>query len=339
MQGGVPLSSPLDGFARRKFMKHYLPEGMHLHSMKNQLYLASRAGLQAAMETNQTLEARVIRCDAEHNLWVDLGGIPGKIPREETALGIAEGTTREIAILSRVGRSVSFQIEAILGFENPVAVLSRRKAQQSALSYFMKALTPGVVIPAVVTHTEPFGVFVDIGNGIISMIRIEQISVSRISHPKERFQPGDHIYTVVTGVDRTNGRIFLSHRELLGTWSENAAQFSQGETVSGIVQGVREYGSFIELTPNLSGLAEPSLHLSDGDHVSVYIKSISYDQYKIKLLVIDHVPPFDRRRPLQYFITEGTVPHWIYRPALGSRPAIETIFQESNEAPATPPSL
>lgn len=308
-------------------MKQYLPEGMYLQDAQNQQFLASLAGLQAAMETNQILEARVLRCDASHNLWVDLGGIPGKIPREEAAIGIEEGTTREIAILSRVGHPVSFQIEAIQSGPSPFVLLSRKKAQQSTLAHFMNILTPGMVIPAVVTHTEPFGAFVDIGTGIISMIRIEQISISRISHPKERFSPGDLIFAVVTGVDKETGRIFLSHRELLGTWAENAALFSPGETVSGIVQGVREYGSFIELTPNLSGLAEPTPTLSDGDFVSVYIKSISYEQYKIKLLVIDRIPPFASRHPFRYFVTEGKLSHWIYRPAIGNRPAIETRFK------------
>ena len=119
-------------------MKRCLPEGMRLQSTQNQQYLASRAGLQEAMESDQILEARVIRCDAEHNLWVDLGGIPGKIPREKTALGIEEGTTREIAILSRVGRPVSFLIEAIQGGDTPVALLSRKKAQEVAFSHSMR---------------------------------------------------------------------------------------------------------------------------------------------------------------------------------------------------------
>ena len=200
-------------------MKRYLPEGMLLHTTRNQLYLASRAGLQAAMETDRILEAVVTRCDAEHNLWVDLGGCPGQIPREEVALGIAEGATREIAILSRVGRPVAFQIDALdLSGAVPYIRLSRRRVQQRAWAYFMETLQPGMVIPAVVTHTEPFGVFVDIGCGVVSMIRIEQISISRITHPKERFSPGDRIFAVVTSVDPACCRIFLSHRELLGTW-------------------------------------------------------------------------------------------------------------------------
>ena len=52
-------------------------------------------------------------------------------------------------------------------------------------------------------------------------------------------------------------RIVLTLRELLGTWSENAACFAAGETVVGIVRSVEDYGVFIEIAPNLAGLAEP----------------------------------------------------------------------------------
>ncbi len=46
-------------------------------------------------------------------------------------------------------------------------------------------------------------------------------------------------------------------RELLGTWQENAARFRAGQTVTGVVRTVTDYGAFIALTPNLCGLAEP----------------------------------------------------------------------------------
>ena len=51
----------------------------------------------------------------------------------------------------------------------------------------------GDVINAKVTHLEPFGAFVDIGCGIIGLLSIENISVSRISHPKDRFYVGQNI--------------------------------------------------------------------------------------------------------------------------------------------------
>ncbi|MGL0910084.1 hypothetical protein ACSTB0_13670, partial [Faecalibacterium wellingii] len=53
---------------------------------------------------------------------------------------------------------------------------------------------------------------------------------------------------------------------LLGTWEENAAGFTVGETVVGIVRSVEEYGTFIEIAPNLAGLAHP-LCLSTGKPV------------------------------------------------------------------------
>ena len=49
--------------------------------------------------------------------------------------------------------------------------------------------------------------------------------------------------------------------------------FSIGETVSGIVRSVEDYGVFVELAPNLAGLAEPCEDVTQGMQVSVYIKN------------------------------------------------------------------
>ena len=57
------------------------------------------------------------------------------------------------------------------------------------------------------------------------------------------------IRTVVRAIEGT--RITLTHKELLGTWAENAAQFHAGETVAGIIRSVEPYGVFVELSPNL----------------------------------------------------------------------------------------
>ena len=114
---------------------------------------------------------------------------------------------------------------------------------------------------------------------------IDCISVSRISHPSDRFTLGQTIQAVVTSV--SDFRIGLSHKELLGTWMENAAKFAVGETVSGIVRSVESYGIFVELTPNLAGLAEPKEHILPKQRASVYIKAIIPEKMKIKLVLID----------------------------------------------------
>ena len=297
----------------------YLPEGKRLGRKDNIDYISSSDGLRRAMLADAILEAPAVRCDSEKNLIVELGEAVGIIPYHETALGIEEGKLREIAIISRVGKPVCFKIK---GIEGGKVILSRRDAQVEAVKWFMENLVPGDVIGAKVTHLEPFGAFVDIGCGVASLIGIENISVSRISHPSDRFRVGQYIPAVVLSVDKELERVTLTHRELLGTWEENASMFHVGETVTGIVRGVEEYGVFVELAPNLSGLAEKRDDLTEGNGVSVYIKSITPERMKI---IIDS---FEQkiRGEMKYFIKEGRISHWQYSPKSCTKKVIEHIF-------------
>lgn len=304
------------------------PEGRLLHTEENQALCATKAGLIRAMEGRRVLEGKAVLCDAEHNLAVTLGPFTGYIPREEAALGIAEGNTREIAILSRVGKPVAFTVEAVEQEEGLLRPrLSRRSAQTMALEHLMDTLESGTVLPATVSHLEPFGAFVDIGCGVPSMISIERISVSRIPHPDRRFTVGQEIYAVAMETCPELGRVILSHRELLGTWQENAARFSAGMTVPGYVRGIKDYGIFVELSPNLSGLAESRGDLHEGDRVSVYIKAIFPDRMKIKLLVIEKLPP-EGPQPLTYFLPpSGRLDRWRYAPEGCCKTGAETVFR------------
>ena len=128
----------------------------------------------------------------------------------------------------------------------------------------------------------------------------------------------------VLGIDRERRRVSLTHRELLGTWEQNAARFAVGETVAGVVRGVEEYGTFIELTPNLSGLTERREGLSEGDGVSVYIKSINPERMKVKLLVIERFEAAPS--PMEYFITDGHIDYWRYSPPGCTKKTVERFF-------------
>ena len=306
----------------------FLPEGHLLHTPENQAACASPAALARAMEEGRILEGTALLCDADHDLLVQLGPFTGRIPREEAALGIAEGSTREIAILSRVGKPVCFVVEAVDRAPDgtPLPRLSRRAAQQRALEAMLAHWRPGRVIEARVTHLEPFGAFVDVGCGVSSLIGIETISVSRIPHPAVRFQIGQDILAAVLDLDPALGRIYLTHKELLGTWAENAAPFQPGMTVPGVVRGIKDYGVFVELTPNLSGLAEQDSRLTEGTRVSVYLKAILPQRMKIKLLAIELLPPLTQPQPLHYFIQEGRLDHWKYAPPGCTKVGAETIF-------------
>ena len=304
--------------------REYLPEGSRIRTEKNSKFLSSREGLDAAAREGCILEAKVLSCDVDHNLLVRLNGdLMGIIPRRESAWGLEEGVIREIAVLSRVGKTVCFIPTEMVDSQGRL-LLSRRQAQEQALQKLMSA-APGDILAARVTHLEPFGAFVDVGCGVVSFLSIEQISVSRIDHPSARFHVGQQIRVIVRGKDERQKRLLLSHRELLGTWRENAANFHPGETVTGFIRGVEPYGIFVELRPNLSGLAEKKEGFQNGQPVSVYIKSIVPETMKIKLLLIDTLGTLEPA-PLQYYVEGNHLDSWSYQPEECTIKKLETIF-------------
>lgn len=295
-------------------MMLYSPEGFLINTKENKQYLSSAENLQKACAEGTPLEQRVTYCDCKHNLHVDLGEVHGIIPREECALGIDDGTVKDIAIIARVNKPVRFIIERItLCDGKKTAILSRKKVQRDFMENYMPDIVPGDVINATITHLENFGAFCDIGCGVNALLPIDNISISRIPHPDVRFSVGDNIKAVVKSFDEF-GRITLSHKELLGTWSENAELFSPGETVSGVVRSIESYGIFVELTPNLSGLAEYTSEVYEGQQASVFIKSIIPEKMKFKLIIVD---AFDARYPKAkpfYFINDGHIDEFCYSP-------------------------
>ncbi len=294
-------------------MNEYMPEGFLLNTPENIAKLSSKDSIFNCIKTGEILEAPCMICDSRHNLIVDLGEIRGIIPREEGALGITEGYTKDIALISRVNKPVCFIVKSFTQdeFGKDCAVLSRREAQERCRNEFVQKLSAGDVISARVTHLEQFGCFVDIGCGIPSLIPIDLISVSRISHPSDRFSVGMDIKAVVKALE--GDRIFLSHKELLGTWLQNAQLFENGETVTGIARSIEEYGVFVELTPNLAGLAEPRADITVNQHVSVYIKAIIPEKMKVKLIIVNSGDySITHEAKINYFINSGHIDKWVY---------------------------
>ena len=309
--------------------KTYAPEGTLIGTAENAACVSSLYGLERAMAQGRILEGIAVMCDCtEMSLQVDLGGIIGVIEREEAVYNHDGGEVKDIAIITRVGKPVCFKVIGIMRDGGNVRVrLSRRAAQAECMENFILRRRPGDIVPAKVTHLESFGAFVDIGCGIVSLLTVDCISVSRISHPSDRLFPGEQIMAVVKSIDAVSGRVYMTHRELLGTWEENAAMFVPTQTVSGIVRSIEPYGIFVELTPNLAGLAELREGVAVGDRCAVYIKSIVPNRMKIKLVIIDshaeHVP-----RRMRYFIDTAAVDHlsyWRYSPKECAK-CIETDF-------------
>lgn len=287
----------------------------------------SEAELATAAQSGQILQATALAFDYMQRLKFSIRGKCAYIPYEECADGLDTGEVRDIAVLTRVGRASCFVITD-LAAENGEMTLSRRLAQQRCKQEYLNTLTAGEIIPCKVTHIESFGAFCDVGCGISALLPIDCMSVSRIQSPADRVRTGDELLCAVKTRD-AKGRLVLTLRELLGTWQENADQFRVGETVIGLVRSVETYGIFIEIAPNLTGLAEHTEGLILGQAVSVYIKNILPDKMKIKLAIVNsHLSDSFFFEP-QYYITEGKITHWVYSTPESVK-RVETNFVEGN---------
>ena len=281
--------------------------------------------LKNAMENKVLICAKVLLYRPEEGLILNLGGFRAIIPKDMAEYSQTGHPIKEAALITKVNKKVCFYITDIKEENGQITVYcSRRDVQKQVFDEYISNLKPGDVIPCTVTHIDSFGVFCDVAAGITALLPIDFISTSRIAAPSERFTVGQNIFACVKSIDE-NERIVLTHKELLGTWQENADLYAPFSTATGIVRSIENYGIFIELTPNLAGLAEVCEGVSPGDRVNVYIKSIIPDKMKIKLVILSKIPDSDFKSEINYRINSGHIRKWKYSPD-NAKKQIETVF-------------
>lgn len=264
--------------------QRFIPEGWNEGS-----FIITEEQLTSAITTGEILQGKVSKCDSNYNLYVDLGNNrKGVIPREEVeAVNIDEtGFPKPNICTSKVNKFVQFKVKDIDSKNN--YILSRKAVGKEALNWITNELKEGMIVNGIVKSMQPYGVFVEIGGGIVGLLHIEDISIARIKTPAERLKIGQKINVMIKCIDRKLERVILTYKELLGTWEDNVQYFNEGETVTGIARETEKFknGIFIELKPNLVGMAEYKEGIEYGQNVDVYIKKIIPERRKIKLLIV-----------------------------------------------------
>ena len=266
-----------------EYNQKFIPEGWN---DVNKVF--SLEELNIASINGNIMQAKVTRCDSNYNLYLDLGNnITGVIPREEVeAVNIDEtGFPKPNICTSKINKFVQFKVKDTS--KKDTVILSRKAVGKDAVKWMKNELKEGMQVKGIVKNIRPYGAFVEIGGGIVGLVHIEDISVARIKTPFERFKIGQKINIVVKSIDRKTNRVILSYKEMYGTWEENIEGLTEGMTVKGIARETEKSknGIFIELKPNLIGLAEYKENIEYGQDVEVYIKRIIPEKKKIKLII------------------------------------------------------
>ena len=267
-----------------EYIQKFIPEGWASAPQAFSLEELSKASI-----NGDIIQAKVSRCDNNYNLYVDLGNnITGIIPRDEVeAINIDEtGFPKPNICKSKIDKIVQFKVKDTS--KKDTVILSRKAVGKEAINWMKNELKEGMLVYGIVKNIRPYGAFVEIGGGIVGLVHIEDLSVARIKTPYERFKIGQKIKIMIKSIDRKTNRVILSYKETLGTWEENVKEFEEGMIVSGIAREKEKNknGIFIELKPNLVGLADYKDNIEYGEDVRLKIKKIIPDKKKIKLTIL-----------------------------------------------------
>lgn len=263
-----------------------------------------------ANKNEEIVSCKVIKCNKDLSLEVEIGEYQGHIPADEVQASCIRNT--QYKVIKLVGHFIKCVITDIKSDEDGVVVtLSRAKAQQMCIDEYLSKLEIGDVIRASVDGIVNYGVYCDIGCGITSLLPISNICTIPILNMKTFFGNTKNIYVAIKDIDREKKRFVLTHKELLGTWEDEINDICAGETLTGTIINNTDYGVFISIGQNLKGIAdleEPFDNLSKGTKVSVFIKGINKEKKKIRLKIISVQESQESQAiKFKYYVTSGKI--------------------------------
>lgn len=191
----------------------------------------------------------------------------------------------------------------------------------------------GTRIEGKVKSLTDFGAFVGLEEGIDGLIHISDMSWTKhIKHPSELFKKGQKVEAVVLRIDKEKERLSLGYKQLArDPWDETIpARYHVGDSVTGKVSKVADFGIFIELEGGVEGLIhvsesglEPSVKLEEKfklqDDVTAKIIKVDREERKIALSLRDHQLDWERKQVDDYHSAQGVLDQSLGRAAKQSR--------------------
>ncbi len=266
-----------------------MEKGNKKTNKKNVKTELNKETLLAIKENQQVLDMYVEDVDENLNMIGKVGkNIKAIIPRDEASSIVGEdGLVEEKYIVNKKGKVLPVCIKDILENDNEIElVMSKKILELKVRKWMYMHLKPGVKLKGVVVGLKDYAAFVDVGGGVTGILKVQDMSDSILTNASDMFKLGQRIEVVVKKYDRDTGRIELSYKELLGSFEENVKKFKEGDIVEGVVRNRIKTGVFVELMPNIIGIAEHVNGIEYGQKVLVSIKKINLERKKIKLIII-----------------------------------------------------
>ncbi|MFH1766950.1 MAG: S1 RNA-binding domain-containing protein [Patescibacteria group bacterium] len=190
-----------------------------------------------------------------------------------------------------IGRSLMVKILDMNETDEKL-IFSEKAVWESEQKSIISKIGVGDIAEGEVTALADFGAFIKFvppgsepDAALEGLVHISEIAWQRIDHPKDILKVGQTIKAEVIGIE--GSKIFLSMKKLIGDpWQDVAKKYQIGDTVEGTILKINPFGFFVELDPEIHGLAHVS-ELSDEQIEDMSVLGKIGETRKFKIVSIE----------------------------------------------------
>lgn len=215
--------------------------------------------LDSNIEVGVKVKGKIVNIE-DYGSFLELTpGVEGLIHISEVSWSSTPTNSREFFKLGEEHEAVVMTIDR----EERKMSLSLKRLTEDPWNQISEKYPVGTRTKGLVKNLTPYGVFVELSDGIGGMVHISDLSwTKRFNHPSEFTKVGEDLEVVVLEIDNENRKLSLGHKQIEeDPWDTFENVFPVGSVHEATVLNVEEKGATVMLPYGLEAFA-PKKHLS-----------------------------------------------------------------------------
>ena len=244
--------------------------------------------MRSLFTTGAPIDAKIMEAN-KGGLIVKVGHVTGFLPVSQLSPDhyprVAGGDKNKILekLKTYVGNSMDVRVIDVNEPDEKL-IVSEKALWEDKQKNVLAKYKVGDRVTGEVTAVADFGAFVRF-DSLEGLVHISEIAWQRIDHPRDVLKVGQLVEAEVIGIE--GSKIFLSMKKLVADpWKNIGAKYKVGDVVEGTVLKVNPFGFFVELDPEIHGLAHVS-ELSEAPVADVSTIGKPGDVMKFKIVSIE----------------------------------------------------